>query len=162
MTYFEDSFSKIYMGDAREVLKSLPEHSVDMCMTSPPYWDLRKYSGEPSIWDEDKNCQHEWGCTLKHNILGGTHGINPEYNENRKVTMQSNFCLKCGAWRGQLGLEPDPDLYIKHVCDIFDLVRKVMKPTGIIFVNIGDSYAGSWRGKPVGTLFVYFSLASHT
>jgi site-specific DNA-methyltransferase (adenine-specific) len=30
-------------GDARVVLKSLPENSVDFCMTSPPYWGKREY-----------------------------------------------------------------------------------------------------------------------
>ncbi|MDD5697827.1 MAG: site-specific DNA-methyltransferase [Victivallaceae bacterium] len=34
---------EIIQGDALEVLKTLPEKSVDMCMTSPPYWTLRDY-----------------------------------------------------------------------------------------------------------------------
>ncbi len=33
---------KIYLGDCQEVLKTLPENSVDLVVTSPPYADQRK------------------------------------------------------------------------------------------------------------------------
>jgi len=35
--------NKIYQGDCLTVLKTFPDESVDMCMTSPPYWSLRDY-----------------------------------------------------------------------------------------------------------------------
>ena len=35
--------NKIYQGDCKEVLKQLPDESVDMVITSPPYWALRDY-----------------------------------------------------------------------------------------------------------------------
>lgn len=35
--------NKIYQGDALSVLKKLPYESIDMCITSPPYWNLRDY-----------------------------------------------------------------------------------------------------------------------
>ena len=34
---------KIYVGDAQECLKKLPDNSIDCCVTSPPYWGLRDY-----------------------------------------------------------------------------------------------------------------------
>lgn len=33
----------VYYGDALEVLKTLPDASVQCCVTSPPYWGLRDY-----------------------------------------------------------------------------------------------------------------------
>jgi DNA modification methylase len=48
------------------------------------------------------------------------------------------------GWRGQLGLEPTPQLYIEHLVSIFDEVKRVLKKTGTCWVNLGDSYAGSW------------------
>jgi DNA modification methylase len=39
----------LYQGDALSVLKSLPDNSVDMCMTSPPYWGLRNYHVDGQI-----------------------------------------------------------------------------------------------------------------
>ena len=50
---------------------------------------------------------------------------------------------KCGAWKGNLGLEPTFELYIKHLCDIFDEVKRVLRKDGTCWVNLGDSYGGS-------------------
>ena len=36
-------------GDAREKLRELPDQSVHMCMTSPPYWHLREYHGQDGM-----------------------------------------------------------------------------------------------------------------
>ena len=33
----------IIQGDSLEILKTLPDESIDMCLTSPPYWALRCY-----------------------------------------------------------------------------------------------------------------------
>ena len=50
-----------------------------------------------------------------------------------------------GDWKGQLGLEPDFNLYIKHLLIIFDEVWRVLKPTGTLWVNIADVYNGSGK-----------------
>ena len=34
---------RIINGDSLEVLKTLPDESVDCAITSPPYWALRDY-----------------------------------------------------------------------------------------------------------------------
>ena len=34
---------EIKHGDCRQVLKTLPDCSVNCCVTSPPYWGLRSY-----------------------------------------------------------------------------------------------------------------------
>jgi DNA modification methylase len=59
-------------------------------------------------------------------------------------SIASGFCTKCGAWRGSLGLEPDYELYLDHLVTIFNEVRSVLKTTGTLWVNLGDTYAGSW------------------
>ena len=41
--------SKILCGDAAEVLKTLPPESVNMCVTSPPYYGLRDYGDQGQI-----------------------------------------------------------------------------------------------------------------
>lgn len=45
--------SKIYVGDARNVLKSLPKNYFQTCITSPPYFRLRDYENENQIGQED-------------------------------------------------------------------------------------------------------------
>jgi DNA modification methylase len=44
---------KMLTGDCREELKKLPEASVQMCLTSPPYWNLRDYGVAGQIGLED-------------------------------------------------------------------------------------------------------------
>src|SRR5207248_7317353 len=40
---YRDQAVTVYAGDVREVLASLPDASIDSCVTSPPYWGLRDY-----------------------------------------------------------------------------------------------------------------------
>ena len=47
---------------------------------------------------------------------------------------------------GQLGLEKTFEEYITKLCDIFDEVMRVLKPTGSCWVNIGDTY----NSQPIG------------
>lgn len=133
----------IYNEDCRETLKRMLGEFINGVVTSPPYWGLRDYGLEPVIWDGDENCNHEWGKLIIKKMSGGNNGIAPEYNKNRHYHNQNCFCQKCNAWKGQLGLEPDFNLYIKHLCDIFDEIKRVLKKDGAIWVNIGDSYNGS-------------------
>src|SRR3990167_4934118 len=37
--------NKIICGDSLEVLKTFPDESIDCCITSPPYDNLRDYQG---------------------------------------------------------------------------------------------------------------------
>lgn len=47
--FYQNSGVTIYNGDSLEVLKQLPAESVQMCVTSPPYWGLRDYGVEGQI-----------------------------------------------------------------------------------------------------------------
>lgn len=50
----------------------------------------------------------------------------------------------------QIGLEETPEEFINDLCNIFDEVYRVMKKTGTLFVNLGDSYSGSNSISTVG------------
>jgi len=54
----------ILQGDCMEKLKELPEKSINMCMTSPPYWALRDY-GTANWEGGDKNCEHKTQNNIK-------------------------------------------------------------------------------------------------
>ncbi len=134
--------NKIHCLDVREGLKQMPDESVDCVVTSPPYWALRDYGkAATSIWDAKLSCRHRWGnnCVVKRSGGKGKYRSEAGHYVNR-----SSFCTKCGAWRGQFGLEPDFDLYLQHLIAIFDEVQRVLKKTGTLWVNVGDTYAGSW------------------
>jgi len=45
MKYPNDFVNKIICGDCLEVMKDIPDNSIDMVLTSPPYDNLRDYKG---------------------------------------------------------------------------------------------------------------------
>lgn len=85
--------NKIYPGDCIEVLKTIPDNSIDCCVTSPPYFGLRDYGNSD-----------------------------------------------------QIGLEETPELYVAKIVEVFTEVKRVLKKEGTLWLNLGDSYAGSYRG----------------
>ena len=87
---------RILVGDALAMLKTLESESVQMVVTSPPYFGLRDY------------------------------GVS-----------------------GQIGLEPTPWAFLEALWAVMDEVRRVLRPDGLCFVNIGDSMSGSGKG-PTG------------
>ena len=48
----------IFCGDSLEVLRTLPDESVQCCVTSPPYWGLRDYGVEGQIGLEKNLSDH--------------------------------------------------------------------------------------------------------
>ena len=55
---------------------------------------------------------------------------------------QVAYCQLCGAWRGQLGSEPTIEMFIAHLVEVFREVKRVLRPDGVAWCNIGDSMAG--------------------
>ena len=82
----------IYTGDALDVLRGLPDGSVNCCVTSPPYYALRDYGMD-----------------------------------------------------GQIGRESSPKEYVSRLTEVFAEVRRVLRPDGTLWLNLGDTYAG--RGE---------------
>lgn len=146
--------NQIIHGHTLDVLKEFSDNSIDMVCTSPPYWSLRDYRIEPIIWDGDPNCQHEWG-DYKIRSEGYTGSKRWQHKESRdsnpdgwsKSVQSGAFCLHCNAWKGSLGLEPDFNLYLDHLIQIFAEVKRVLKKEGSCFVNLGDSYSGGWGNR---------------
>lgn len=51
-----------------------------------------------------------------------------------------------GLGEDSFGLEPTFREYVQHSVEIFREVRRVLRPDGTFWLNLGDSYAGSGRG----------------
>ncbi len=69
---------------------------------------------------------------------------------NMCMTSPPYWSLRDYGVEGQLGLESTFDLYIKHLCDIFDEVKRVLRDDGTCWVNIGDTYYGNSIYKDSG------------
>jgi len=161
--------NQVIVGDCVEVMRTWPADSIDLVVTSPPYWGLRDYGSETvRVWGALPECEHEWGEALpatssdhknigfaersKEKYRGGGHKI-VAIAEKHHPSEAGQFCSECGAWRGSLGLEPHPQLFIDHLVEICQEIKRVLKPTGTFWLNLGDTYCGSWgnygarRGK---------------
>jgi site-specific DNA-methyltransferase (cytosine-N4-specific) len=149
----------ILQGNALEVLKSISDNTIQTCITSPPYYALRRYNTPPQIWDADDNCNHQWEVliTKRPNGTGGAAtgqkkiGVNTFQASHHGSTSTSDYCTNCPAMRCELGLEPTVQDYIRHLTQIFTEVRRVLKPDGTMWINIADSY-GTVSGS-MGTEF---------
>jgi DNA modification methylase len=150
---------RILVGDARAVLATLPAESVQCVVTSPPYWGLRDYGLPPTVWGgEDPGCAHAWGAEER----GRRKDLLPPSESSSSSRMGTDdrqgfgpptgghFCSRCNAWRGSLGLEPDPALYVAHLVEVFRAVRRILRDDGTCWVNLGDSYTAGGRGGHSG------------
>jgi len=127
----------------------LRDESVHMVVTSPPFWGLRAYQTPPQIWDGDPTCEHLWGATEPGSNRGGSstyNGRNGAGEGYARAESRGNFCSRCGAWRGELGLEPTLDLFVAHMGAICREIRRVLRADGSFWLNLGDSYAGGGHG----------------
>lgn len=154
--YYKDNDIAIYQGDALSILRDMPDNIIDCVVTSPPYHGLRDYGTEPQVWGGHSNCRHRWNINNGKLHSGrGDCQKSAKYSEQEPISdkeITDGSCLRCGAWRGSLGLEPTFELYITHLCSIFDEVKRVLKDTGTCFVNLGDTYSGSHQGYGKNTL----------
>jgi DNA modification methylase len=108
----------VRVGDAFDLIKQVADASVDLLLTSPPYWGLRTYGHDhaPDI--------------LKQWVKEGRSGV-PGYDWYRDHG-------------GILGLEPYPEWYVDHLRQFFALARPKLKPRGSVWLNVGDTYFARW------------------
>lgn len=141
----EEAAPVILVGTAREQLRTLPERSVQTCITSPPYFGLRDYG--TAEWEGgDEGCDHKGppqqsqASTLKGTGHGGGKPLSPSLQAQSQPFR--DVCGKCGARRvdKQLGLEATPAEYVQALVDVFREVRRVLRDDGTVFLVIGDSY----------------------
>lgn len=102
------------------------------------------------VWDAKVGCEHEWGDRLPPAKAGpgnapgdfSTSSLTNPQRQNRMARPSSAgaFCRLCGAWHGQLGLEPTPELYVQHIVQVFREVKRVLRDDGTLWLNMGDCY----------------------
>jgi DNA modification methylase len=153
--YYADAAITLWHGDALEVLRTLPDRSVDCCVTSPPYYGLRDYG--TGTWDGgDPGCDHKRPVSTSplNANFNERWGNSPGQHKQEEARPQSyrNVCGKCGAQRvdHQYGLEESPAAYVEVMRQVFAEVRRVLADDGTLWLNIGDSYASGPIGKQNG------------
>ncbi|MFD0509375.1 DNA methyltransferase [Streptomyces chiangmaiensis] len=126
MIYYADEQVTLWLGDALDTLRQMPDGSVDMICTSPPYFGLRDYG--TAVWvDADPACEHQMGDKLGY------------------------VCVNCGGVKKdrQYGLESTPAEYVETMRRLFAEARRVLANDGTLWLNLGDFYSAAPSG-PVG------------
>jgi site-specific DNA-methyltransferase (cytosine-N4-specific) len=119
---------EVLLGDAFDLIDKIPAASVDLLITSPPYWGLR-------VYDEQ---EHNWTIHEDWKNAGGHLSDPPPYEWYRDHG-------------GALGLEPTPEWYVAHLVEFFSKARATLKPGASMWVNIGDTYFARWASiRPKG------------
>jgi DNA modification methylase len=59
------------------------------------------------------------------------------------VTSPPYWGLRDYGTPGQIGLEQTPDAYVAELVAVFREVRRVLRDDGVLWLNLGDSYAGT-------------------
>lgn len=86
---------RVIEADALTALKGLASASVQACLTSPPFYLLRRY-GTATTWPD--------------------------------------------GWRGELGHEPHPNEFVRHLLCVFDEVWRTLREDGCLWVNLADTF----------------------
>ena len=63
------------------------------------------------------------------------------------VTSPPYFGLRDYGVAGQIGLEPTLQEFVETMVEVFDLARELLADDGTLWLNLGDSYAGSWGAQ---------------
>lgn len=116
----ETPAAEVLQGDVYDLAPSLQPASIDLVITSPPYWGLRSYG-----------LQHNEEILKEWQTSGHAADEAPPYDWYR-------------SHGGLLGLEPLPEWYVSHLTEIFQLIAPALKPSGSMWVNVGDTYFARW------------------
>lgn len=135
------SMFRFLKGHVLDQLAALPSDCVHCVVTSPPYWGLRRYGDwrMQVVWTKnlDFPAPRDPMKALFHTtllkMLAERNGI--VWSRNRT----NHICA--------LGLEPTAELFIDHMVQIFREVRRVLRPDGVCWLNLGDSYITKPNGS---------------
>jgi DNA modification methylase len=152
----------LVQGDARAI--PLADGSVSCVVTSPPYYSLRDYGtgqwvgGEIGCTHLARNARNDVDeATLARRAA--QYGTGTQAGSKVAPIQYAGTCPRCGAVRvdAQIGLEPRHDCngaFTGHACgscwicamrEVFREVWRVLVPTGVMFVNVGDAYTSGNR-----------------
>lgn len=136
---------RILVGDTRQKLKEIRSASVQCVVTSPPYYGLRDY-GTGEWTGGSLDCDHK-------RITEAQNAPNSRKQQTNAGSVEIQYgtvCEKCGAVRqdDQIGLEDTPDEYVENIVGVFREVWRVLRDDGVVWLNLGDSYANTGLGDP--------------
>ena len=139
--YWTNGISTLYLADARDI--PLPDQSVHCVVTSPPYWGLRDY-GLAQWQGGDAECGHK-----KPNPSKGKYNGKWDNYDGVNGPWPNNTCGHCGAVNTPAGIGQESYIgeHLDNLVSVFREVWRVLRDDGTVWLNYGDAYAGSGKGR---------------
>jgi len=170
---------EIINDDVRAGLRRLPDESVHMVCTSPPYWSLRCYQTNPQTWGGVDGCEHVWGTEMPRTGNEYREGLSTSVfagredkaeirqsmrKRDRQHLKELGERLGCGG--GNKYSEEHPEMFAKprrsrNATDVVNMESKQATNKGAQYDANGGQFCqlcGAWRGElgsePTVQLFV--------
>lgn len=131
-------------GHVLQELAAIPSDCVHCVVTSPPYWGLRRYGDwrMQVVWGNQAWPKPRSANKAKHHLTL------LKIRADRKGMVWWHDGKNIGpTYICALGLEPTPEMFVKHMVEIFREVRRVLRPDGVCWLNLGDSYITKPNGS---------------
>lgn len=113
-------------------------------LNTSPWVDRRSAS---NVWDGVSNSGATW--TIYHGSATEVLRDIESGSVNCVVTSPPYFWLRDYGVKGQIGLEDTVEGYVSALNEVMNEIRRVLKPEGLAFLNIGDTFY-SGKGKSQG------------
>jgi DNA modification methylase len=139
----------ILVGNVFDRINDIPDQYVDLLVTSPPYWGQRNY-GTAQWLGGDENCNHE-AARIKTRYDYSMGPVQRAY-DNADAKIYKSVCPDCGGVKvdEQLGSETTYQEYLDKMTTLFMMIRRIMKPDGSVWVNMGDTYVSGSQLSVLG------------
>lgn len=73
----------------------------------------------------------------------------PDKSIDCVITSPPYWQLRDYGWSGQWGMEKTFQEYLEHLWELMDEIHRVLKDTGTVWINLGDTYNGTGAGHKV-------------
>ena len=83
-------------------------------------------------------------CVAEGDALASLHGL-PDASAQCCVTSPPYWGLRDYGAEGQIGQEATPEKYVARLVEVFRDVRRVLRDDGVLWLNLGDTYAATTR-----------------
>ena len=138
--YFTDEQATLYLGDALTVLQSLPDASINCCVTSPPYFGLRSYLPDGVVLRDDLTDDE------RAYVLGELDRMGDRMTAVIFSKSQIPEHLHRYFRPAEIGAEKSPAEYVAALVAVMAEVRRVLADDGTLWLSLGDSYSGGGGG----------------